>query len=217
MAWLKLPPSMRIRHRVSANLIQVFVSIILMLLLLDSHAVASAEKSWLHGYTSVESYTDLNGGYGYRLEYLVPADINAFWRFKTDFNGDFLLSNELITAHRVVSATGNTVITENRYSTAPGLKFLWQTTVIPENYRLEFELINPGDCRQDFHFGSIQLSPAGDYTKVTQIAAFKFRGAALWVKYPWYGGMRYTLNKVVRWEQKTAVDYIRRSLIAARR
>jgi hypothetical protein len=47
--------------------------------------------------------------------------------------------------------------TENRYASAPGLRFIWQTEIIPEQHRLEFKLLNAEDCRHDFHFGTIQL------------------------------------------------------------
>jgi hypothetical protein len=149
-----------------------------------------------------------NGGFGYRLVYYVPAPIGLFWRFKTDFSSEILLTNDELLAHRVVKTFGNSVITENRYATAPGLRFMWQTNVIAEQYRLEFKLLNAKDCRHDFHYGTIQLSPEADYTKVTQIAYFDFRGASLWVRYPWYGGMRSTLTKVAKWEQQMARDHV---------
>lgn len=147
---------------------------------------------------------EANSGYGYKLQYYVAAPMVTFWRFKTDFDSDFFLSNKELIGHRLVEEDGNKFVTENRYATAPGLRFLWQTTVIEKQYRLEFKLLNPEDCRHDFHFGSIQLSPAGNYTKVTQIAFFNFRGASIWVKYPWYGGMKSTLTKVAQWEQGVA-------------
>ena len=144
---------------------------------------------------------DTNGGYAYRLDYHVPAAIETFWRFKTDFDSEILLTNDELIEHRIVKAFGNSVITENRYATAPGLRFRWQTTVIPDQYRLEFKLLNAKDCRHKFHYGTIQLTPEGEYTKVTQIAYFDFRGAALWVRYPWYGGMKDFLTYTARWEQ----------------
>jgi hypothetical protein len=87
-------------------------------------------------------------------------------------------------------------------------------TVIPESYRLEFKLLNAEDCRHDFHYGTIQLNPAGNHTKITQIAYFNFVGASLWVKYPWYGGMKSTLTKVAKWEQKMALRYTHKYLAA---
>jgi hypothetical protein len=150
---------------------------------------------------------DENGGFGYVLQYNVLAPIEAFWRFKTDFDSDILMTSDELIGHRLVESNDNMVVTENRYATAPGLRFLWQTTMIPSQYRLEFKLLDPEDCRHDFHYGSIQLSPAGNHTKVTQSAYFNFRGASLWVKYPWYGGMKSTLTKVAKWEQKMARQY----------
>ena len=137
----------------------------------------------------------------------MPATIDAFWQFKTDFDNDILLTSDQLIGHRLVKAVDNTVITENRFATTPDLTFLWKTTVIPHRYRLEFKLLNAKECRHDFHFGTIELSPAGNYTKVTQTAFFDFSGALLWVKYPWYGGMKSTLTKVARWEQKIASIY----------
>ena len=157
---------------------------------------------------------DTDRGFGYRLEYYVLAPIEAFWRFKTDFDSDILLTNEELVGHRLIDSVGRRVITENRYASAPGLRFLWQTDVNPDRYRLEFKLLNPKDCRHDHHYGSIQLTPAGSHTKVTLKAYFDFKGASLWVKYPWYGGMKYTLTKVAQWEQKMAAQYKRRYLAA---
>ena len=148
-----------------------------------------------------------NGGYGYLLEYYVPAPIEAAWRFKTDFDSEILLTIDELVGHRLVKSDGNFVITENRYATAPGLTFLWQTTMVPAEYKITFKLLNPEQCRHDFHHGSIQLSPAGYHTKITQIAYFNFRRASLWVKYPWDGGMKSTLTKVAKWEQKLAAQY----------
>ena len=153
-----------------------------------------------------------DGKFGYKLEYFVPAPIYAFWKFKTDFDSDVLLTSKDIIEHRLVALSNDGVVTENRYATAPGLKFRWETTVVARDYRLEFKLLNPKDCRHDFHFGTIQLSPAGDFTKVTQTAHFDFRGVALWMKYPWYGGMKSTLTTLVRWEQKIAEKYKRQYL-----
>ena len=92
---------------------------------------------------------------------------------------------------RLVESFDGGVITENRYASAPGLRFFWQTNVISGKFQLEFRLLNNEDCRHNFHYGSIQLTPAGTYTQVTQTAYFDFVGASLWVKYPWYGGMKF--------------------------
>ncbi len=161
-------------------------------------------------------FPDANGGFGYILEYYVAAPIEAVWRFKTDFDSEILLTNHELVGHRLVRSAGNSVITENQYATAPGLTFLWQTTMIPDEFRLTFKLLNPEACRHDFHHGSIQLSPAGDHTNITQVAYFNFRGASLWMNYPWYGGMKSTLTKVAKWEQELAVQHRHEYLAAIR-
>ena len=189
--------------------------VILALLCVAGHAYAT--ESAINDQISIEAFNyDVNRGYGYKLQYQVAAPIDVFWRFKTDFDSDFVLSNDELLEHRFVKTEGNSVITENRYAAAPSLRFLWQTTAYPKQYRLEFELLNAEDCRHDFHYGSIQLSPAGDHTKVTQIAFFNFRGASLWVKYPWYGGMKSLLTKVARWERQSALHFNRNYTVAMR-
>jgi hypothetical protein len=155
-----------------------------------------------------------NGGYGYKLQYYVAAPIDAFWLFKTDFSSALVAESGELIRHKHLKTDGNRVLTENQYSSAPGLIFLWQTTVLPERYRMEFILQNAKDCYHDFHYGSIQLSPAGQFTKVTQIAFFNFRGASFWVHYPWSGGMKSTLTNVVRWEQKVASYRFQQYLVA---
>jgi hypothetical protein len=156
-----------------------------------------------------------NGGYGYRLEYIVPASIDVFWRFKTDFKNAKIVEGAELIGHKHIKTVGNRVLTENRFASAPRLKFLWQTTVFPERYRLEFVLQNAKDCRHDFHYGSIQLSPAGNHTKVTQTAFFNFRGASFWVRYPWYGGMKSTLTKTAKLEQRLAAHHLKNYVVAS--
>jgi hypothetical protein len=180
-------------------------------------AIGHADTNWpaLRDAASIKSvFPSTKDGYGYKLQYYVPVPINDFWQFKTDFKSDILLTNKELIEHRVVRSTGNSVITENRYATAPGLRFLWQTTVDRAQYRLEFRLLNAEDCRHDYHYGTIQLSPHGNYTRITQTAYFNFRGASFWVKYPWYGGMKSTLLKMATWEQKTALRYTRELMLA---
>lgn len=150
---------------------------------------------------------DANKGYGYRLIYYLPGPLDAVWKFKTEFDSELMLTNEELIGHRILDSTENHVVSENRYAAAPGLRFKWRTTMLPDQHRLEFKLLNPEDCRHDFHYGWIQLMPAGGYTKVTQTAYFDFRGASIWVKYPWYGGMRSTMTKLAQWEQKAASRY----------
>lgn len=201
-------------HVYSAGSSVLVAATILMLLSVAGHA--DTRHSSVHDKVVLEKISSaVSGGFGYKLQYYVAAPIETFWIFKTDFNSDILLTNDELIGHRLVRTEGNNVITENRYATAPGIRFLWQTTAIPEQYRLEFKLLNAEDCRHDFHHGTIQLSPAGSYTKVTQIAFFNFAGASLWVKYPWYGGMKSTLTKVVKWEQEAASMHSRKLLVAA--
>ena len=190
----------------TANTLFMATLSIIVMITLPGHA--GSGKNTVYKRISLEKVIpDGREGFGYVLEYYVPAPIETVWRFKTDFDSDILLTSDELVGHRIVEAVGDSVITENQYATAPGLNFLWRTTMIPDEFRLTFELLNPEACRHDFHHGSIQLSPAGDHTKITQIASFNFKGAFLWVKYPWYGGMKSTLTKVAKWEQKLASQY----------
>jgi len=149
-------------------------------------------------------------GKGYKLVYMVAPPLAAYWKFKTDFENDFLLTNKLITEHRLVAHKNNVAITESIYTTKPGVRFRWRTISFPDIHRLNFELQNPKECGQKFHFGHIQLEAAGDHTIVTQTAYFDFFGATLWMNYPWYGGMRHYLNYTARWEQETITRLIDR-------
>jgi hypothetical protein len=141
-------------------------------------------------------------GRGYKLVYLVDAPLDIYWKFKTDFDNEFLLSNKYIKSHRLVSRRGNTVITENEYTTKPNLIFRWQTVVIAERHLLNFVLLNPEQCGQNYHYGHIQLEALGPMTKVNQVAYFDFFGASFWVGYPFYGGMSYFLKYTAAWEQQ---------------
>jgi hypothetical protein len=143
------------------------------------------------------------GGEAFKLVYLVPAPVEAYWRFKTDFRGTFLDNNRYIVEHRLVRQEGNTSITENRYTNAPNETFRWRTIVHPDRRRLEFELVNPQECGQKFHYGAISMQPFGGDTKVTHIAYFDFFGASLWVNLPIQGGMSSFLSYIARWEQET--------------
>lgn len=163
------------------------------------------------------------GGSGYELVYVVDAPLDAFWKFKTDFDNVFLTSNKFIKAHRLISQRDNVVVTEGVFSDEvyihkPNAKFRWQTTLFPDTYRLEFVLLNPEECGQKFHHGSIQLESTGfgsHRTKVTQRAYFDFFGVSFWVHYPWYGGMKYFLTYTVEWERATMdqlkSNYIKKS------
>jgi hypothetical protein len=147
-------------------------------------------------------------GRGYRLVYTVDAPLHIFWQFKTDFDNDFLLSNKYIAIHRLISRSGNVVITENKYRDVSKSRFRWQITVVSDRHRLEFVLLNPDENNHEFHFGHIQLEPLGSKTKVTQVAYFDFFGAFLWVNYPLYGGMSDFLKYNARWEQQTILERI---------
>jgi hypothetical protein len=148
---------------------------------------------------------EARGGEAYKLVYLVPAPLEIFWRFKTDFNNDFLRSHKFIKEHRFVGQQGNVVTTEDIYTTAPGKVFRWRTTIYPSRHRLEFVLDNPVECNQRFHYGFIRLEPFGEQTRVTHVAYFDFFGASLWANYPWPGGMSSFLLYTARWEQETIV------------
>ena len=144
-------------------------------------------------------------GRGYKLVYWVDVPLDVFWRFKTDFDNDYLVTNNYIKSHRFVDRHEKVVITENEYTNKPGVRFKWQTTVVADEFRLIFELLNPEDCGQKFHYGHIQLEALGQKTKVTQIAYFDFFGVSFWVNYPFYGGMRDFLKSIARWEQKIII------------
>jgi hypothetical protein len=149
---------------------------------------------------------DPRGGKAYRLVYYVPVPIEVYWRFKTDFDNDFLEESKFIIEHRFVSRTNDTVITESRHVDGPDVFFRWQTSVFEAQYRLTFELLNPEEAGQRFHFGEIELSAEGQVTRVVQTAYFDFWGAALWAKYPWRGGMRHFLQYTAQWEQETILN-----------
>jgi hypothetical protein len=142
-------------------------------------------------------------GKGYKLVYFVDVSLEVFWRFKTDFGNDFLLSNKYIKSHRLINRQKNVFITEDEYSYKPGTTFRWQTTVISDGFRLIFKLLNPEECNQRYHYGYIQLEAFETKTKVTQIAYFDFFGVSFWANYPFYGGMYDFLENTAHWEQET--------------
>jgi len=143
------------------------------------------------------------GGQGYRLVYRVDVPIAVYWRFKTDFNNDFLVENKYIRDHRFISRKGNTVITEDKYTHGPNVYFIWQTRLDPRRLRLEFVLLNPDACKEKYHYGHIQLKAEAGGTRVTQVAYFDFLGASFWAYYPWGGGMKDFLIYTAKWEQAT--------------
>ncbi len=148
---------------------------------------------------------DSRGGKAYQLVYLVKVPIDVYWKFKTDFDNRFLVTNKYIREHHYISQSGNTVITENKYANAPDVFFRWQTSVFPEAHRLDFVLLNPEACEQKFHYGCIQLEAVNAGTRVTQTAYFDFRGVFLWAYNPFGGGMREFLEYTASWEQETVL------------
>ena len=121
-------------------------------------------------------------GAGYQLVYTVDAPIEVFWRFKTDFDNNFLLANKFIKYHKFISRRGNVVVTEDLFSEnlfghRRCSKSRWQTTRLPDTYRLDYILLTPRKCNQKFNYGHIHLETlAGieEKTKVTQMSYFDF-------------------------------------------
>jgi hypothetical protein len=147
------------------------------------------------------------GGRGFKLVYSVDASLDAFWKFKTDFDSPLLLSNKLISSHRLVSRADNVVVTETEYSHRPSAVFRWQTTVFPEQHLLRYELLNPQECGQRYHYGYIQLEALDSGTRVNQVTYFDFFGASVWVNYPFKGGMSQVLKYTAGWEQEFISEF----------
>ena len=150
-------------------------------------------------------YSKQKNSRGYKLIYVVDVPLEIYWRFKTDFDNEFLLTNKFINTHRLISRKRNVIVTENQYSTKPKAVFRWQTTVLKDQYLLKFTLLNPQECGQEYHYGYIQVEALGTRTKVTQVAHFDFFGVSLWINYPYYGGMRHFLKYTATWEQETVL------------
>jgi len=166
--------------------------------------VEPSEKQLLTGEPFIYRISpDARGGEGYKLVYLAPVRIEIFWKFKTDFHGDFVETNKYVKEQIVIWQEQNLVIIENRLRNKPGSRFRWRNTLYPKRYRLDFVLENPEQCEQRFHYGHFQLEPVGAYTKVSHEAYFDFFGASLWAQYPWEGGMHNFLDYIARWEQET--------------
>ncbi len=173
-------------------------------LLVNSPSVEPKSKELLSGEPFIYRIEpDARGGEAYKLVYIVPVPVEIFWKFKTDFHGDFVETNKYIISQRVITEKQKVVIVENRLSNKPGSKFRWRNILYPNKYRLDFVLENPEQCGQRFHYGHIQLEPLGSYTKVSHAAYFDFFGASLWAQYPWEGGMYAFLDYIARWEQET--------------
>lgn len=148
---------------------------------------------------------DPRGGIGYRLIYYVNVPLETYWRFKTDFEGSYLATNQFIKEHRLVRREDHAVITENSYTVGPDATYLWRTRVFNGRHRLDFSLLNPKECGQKFHYGYIQATSQGNTTRVTQVAYLDFFGVSFWAHYPWGGGMKEFLRSTARWEQATAM------------
>lgn len=140
-------------------------------------------------------------GRGFELSYLVDAALDVFWKYRTDFDNQDLLTNQFINSHRLVSREADVAITETVYSKKPNSIFRWKTTIYPDQYLLKYELLNPEECGQKYHYGYIQLERQGADTAVTQVAYFDFYGVSLWVNYPFKGGMTKFLKYTAQWEQ----------------
>ena len=75
-------------HRANNGILLYFLIIPLTLLTVAGHA--GTADSTINAEISVEAVAyDVDRGYGYKLQYYVAAPIDVFWRFKTDFAGDF--------------------------------------------------------------------------------------------------------------------------------
>jgi hypothetical protein len=182
----------------------VFLSLMILCILVEAHPRLVEQKlnrRPYHEQILIERiHSGPKGGQAYRLTYTAPVSIDVYWRFKTDFDNDFLKENKFILSHRFIGRKNNTVITENEYMNKPNVVFRWETTFSYENLRLDFVLLNPEDTGHDFHYGHILLKPQGDTTQVVQEAYFNFFGASLWAIYPWSGGMTEFLKYNARWE-----------------
>lgn len=148
-------------------------------------------------------------GSGFEMVYSVAAAPNTYWRYRTDFEGRLILQNKFIKSHRLVSRDGSTAITETVYTNKPNTVFKWQTTVFPDRKLLEYELLNPAECGQRYHYGSVQLEALDGGTRVTHIAYFDFFGVSLWVNYPFKGGMSRFLKYTASWEQQLVAEFDR--------
>ena len=142
-------------------------------------------------------------GQAYKLIYTVNVPLGVFWKFKTDFGGEFLVANRYILSHRLVERKNNVFITETRYSSAPNTVFRWQTTVYPSAFRMNYVLLNPEECGQKYNRGAIQLSYKSGQTRVVHSTYFDFFGATVWVHFPGAGGMVAFLRYTADWERET--------------
>jgi hypothetical protein len=138
-----------------------------------------------------------------RLIYYAPVPADVFWRFKTDFQNEWLVSNAYIAAHRFVSRRGDIVVTETKYTYGPDVFFRWRTELIPAERTLRYALLNPAECGQIYNYGVITLEPDGAFTRVTHTSCFDFSGAFLWAHLPGPWGMGDFFRYTARWERET--------------
>jgi hypothetical protein len=148
-------------------------------------------------------------GSGFKMVYSVDAEAEIYWRYRTHFEGQLVLKNKFIKSHRLISREGDTAITETEYTNKPNTVFRWQTTIFPDRKLLKYELINPAECGQRYHYGYVQLEGLEGGTRVTHLAYFDFFGVSLWVNYPFKGGMHRFLKYTAEWEQQLAADFDR--------
>ena len=173
-----------------------------------SEVVVTEPSKGPHGDPVIEKLKpESKGGRGFELTYSVDASPDVFWKFKTDFDNPLLLRNKFINSHRLVSHVDNVVITETEYSHRSRAVFRWQTTVFPEQHLLRYELLNPEECGQKYHYGYIQLEALDYGTRVNQVTYFDFFGASVWVNYPFKGGMTQVLDYTARWEQEFISEF----------
>lgn len=174
----------------------------------ESAVTEPSKEQFLNGDPVIAKFKpERKGGRGFKLTYSVDASLDMFWKFKTDFDSTLLLGNKFINSHRLVSHLDNVVITETEYSHKSRAVFRWQTTVFPEQHLLRYELLNPEECGQKYHYGYIQLEALDYGTRVNQVTYFDFFGASLWVNYPFKGGMTEVLNYTARWEQEYISEF----------
>ena len=143
------------------------------------------------------------GGHGVRLVYYAPVKVATFWKFKTDFQNEWLISNKYIESNRFIGRRGNDVLTATRYTYGPKVDFRWKTHLYPESRTMGYILLNPEECGQKFNEGWIKLEAVGDLTRVTQTSYFDFVGAFLWTNLPGPWGMAGFLRYTAKWEQAT--------------
>jgi hypothetical protein len=166
----------------------------------DEHALLQE----LSARTRLEHMAAADGkGRHVRLTYYAPVDVAVFWRFKTDFQNDWLVSNDYIQAHRFIARNGNIVLTETKYTYGPDVFFRWQTELDPQRRILRYTLLNPAECQQIYNRGEITLEADGDHTLVTHTSHFDFAGAFLWAHFPGPWGMVDFFRYTARWEQET--------------